>query len=105
MKDPMFTESYCFTREVAGRQRQIELDADLLKTLWNAFDGPQTAAGIAEANSEFIDRLIADFIAQGLANLEGDQLIVLTGAWYSSEPDQELSIEDAREMMKRPLSI
>jgi len=88
----VFTESYRFTRQVAGRERQIEVGADLLTCWWGAEHGPQTREGIVHAHMHIIDDLIADQLKQGRTNPVGNDPIRLTSADYETELGNEFKL-------------
>jgi len=42
---------------VRGRDRRVIVGGDLLKCLWSAFEGPQTAEELAEANRDLFAKM------------------------------------------------
>jgi hypothetical protein len=89
----LFAKAYTFSREVAGRLRRVEPQADLLNCWWSAFGGPQTPEAIVRAHLHMIDDMIAEKLAEGLVDPHGSDPIVLTSADYETEfgDDFELS--------------
>ncbi|HEY0626373.1 MAG TPA: hypothetical protein VGD10_06525 [Allosphingosinicella sp.] len=74
-------ESVHLQLEVRGLARDVEVDGDLLKIFWSAFEGPQTAAELAEANRALFVRLIEDKIDRREVRADERELRLLSTDW------------------------
>ena len=63
---------------VAGRDRLVVVEGSLIKTMWSAFSGPQTAEGVVAANMDLWHSIIADKIRRAEVDPTSDEPIRLT---------------------------
>ncbi len=73
-------DSQTLNLTIAGRDRLVTIDGSLIKTLWSAFEGPQTPEGIVDLHRDLWPKVAADQIERGTADATSGGPIVLTSA-------------------------